>query len=349
MARNGAGVYTLPGTYLAVTGETLTATQHNAPLTDIETALNDTKVIAQGGTGAITAAAARTSLDVPGLTSANTFAGAQTLSSTLSVTGAADFTADSTFDGDVRVGTSGLDAPMNGTVALGVGTSVPASVTWTAGAATKMIVANNGSTELTMLCAAANLSSINFADPTTEDVCQLSCSVATGSMRQVINNVVITNTYDDGILVTGLVSANTISGPWVASQAEAEAGVATDQVMTPLRTAQAITAQALGYTRWATIFADGVFAVNDSGGVSSVVDNGTGDHTVNFTTNFSDVNYTCLITLERGTTTNQKQSNGQYQNKLVGSCDIATILVPSGSGNTFIDADEVSCTFYNAA
>ena len=48
MPRNAAGVYTLPATYLAVTGEVATAAQHNDPLEDIAVALNDPASYAPG-------------------------------------------------------------------------------------------------------------------------------------------------------------------------------------------------------------------------------------------------------------------------------------------------------------
>jgi hypothetical protein len=37
---DGGGVYSLPVNYVAVTGDTITAAQHNDPLTDIQSALN---------------------------------------------------------------------------------------------------------------------------------------------------------------------------------------------------------------------------------------------------------------------------------------------------------------------
>lgn len=52
MARNGSGVYSLPGGYLAVTGETITATQHNTPLEDIGTEI--TASVPRAGTAAMT-------------------------------------------------------------------------------------------------------------------------------------------------------------------------------------------------------------------------------------------------------------------------------------------------------
>lgn len=62
MPRNGSGVYGLPAAYLATTGTTITATQHNVPLTDIEADLNAARPVGAGGTGASTAAVARDNL-----------------------------------------------------------------------------------------------------------------------------------------------------------------------------------------------------------------------------------------------------------------------------------------------
>lgn len=49
-----------------------------------------------------------------------------------------------------------------------------------------------------------------------------------------------------GIAITGAIDGDAIAGDMIASQAEAEAGTATDKAMNPLRTAQAIAALAPG-------------------------------------------------------------------------------------------------------
>lgn len=87
MSRNGSGVYSLPGTYQAVTGETIQAQQHNDPLEDLESDANTARPVVAGGTGATTAAAARTNLAVPGLADNNTFTGNQTVSGTITSSG----------------------------------------------------------------------------------------------------------------------------------------------------------------------------------------------------------------------------------------------------------------------
>lgn len=55
MSRNGSGVYSLPAGYLATTGQTATAAQHNDPLEDIRDDLNAARPIVAGGTGETTA------------------------------------------------------------------------------------------------------------------------------------------------------------------------------------------------------------------------------------------------------------------------------------------------------
>jgi len=97
----------------------------------------------------------------------------------------------------------------------------------------------------------------------------------------------------------------------LASQAEAEAGTNNDQLMTPLRTAEAIAALAattdvaaeLNATGSAPIYAarawvkfNAAGGILGSGNVSSVTDNGTGDYTVNFTTAMQDTNYAVSAT-----------------------------------------------------
>lgn len=78
MPRNGSGVYSLPGTYEATPGETILAVQHNDPLEDLQQDANTARPIVAGGTGASSAADARTALGAAGLTDENTFTKRQT-------------------------------------------------------------------------------------------------------------------------------------------------------------------------------------------------------------------------------------------------------------------------------
>lgn len=54
----------MPAVYLATTGETITALQHNSPLSDIAADLNAPRPVTTGGTGANTVSGARANLSV---------------------------------------------------------------------------------------------------------------------------------------------------------------------------------------------------------------------------------------------------------------------------------------------
>ncbi len=47
---------------------------------------------------------------------------------------------------------------------------------------------------------------------------------------------------------------------------------------------------------WVNFNGTGTVAIRESGNVSSITDNGTGDYTINFTTAMTDVNYSSLFT-----------------------------------------------------
>ena len=98
MPRNGSGVYSLPGAYLATDGTTANASTHNTPLEDLQTDMNTARPVVAGGTGATTAAAARTSLDVPSNSEAVLVTGNQTVAGTKTFSSAVvgDLTGDVT-------------------------------------------------------------------------------------------------------------------------------------------------------------------------------------------------------------------------------------------------------------
>lgn len=105
-------------------------------------------------------------------------------------------------------------------------------------------------------------------------------------------------------LVVGTLNLSSTALTGVASQAEAEAGTASNKIMTPQRTTQAIPAvvntefnvsgSAPKYACRAWVNFSGLTSpgtINSSGNVSSVARNGTGDYTVNFTTALPDADY----------------------------------------------------------
>ena len=87
----------------------------------------------------------------------------------------------------------------------------------------------------------------------------------------------------------GGVAAGRVTGNWVATKPEAEAGTNNDQIMTPLRTVDSIAAnQAM--RAWVNF--DGANGnIRASQNVSSVTRNGQGNYSVNLTTAMADADY----------------------------------------------------------
>ena len=53
-----------------------------------------------------------------------------------------------------------------------------------------------------------------------------------------------------------------------------------------------------GARAWVNFNGTGTVAINASGNVTSITDNGVGDYTVNFTTAMPDANYTAIVTVD---------------------------------------------------
>ena len=104
----------------------------------------------------------------------------------------------------------------------------------------------------------------------------------------------------------------------LASQAEAEAGTENTKAMTPLRVEQAIadrfnvtgTAPTYAVRAWVNFNGTGTVAIRDSGNVSSITDNCTGNYTVNFTTAMPDANYAVVGTSGQSTANVEVHSVG---------------------------------------
>lgn len=116
--------------------------------------------------------------------------------------------------------------------------------------------------------------------------------------------------FEQGISITG-----TVTGDVVLPQATWEAGTSTTEgVVSPVKVKAAVDSQfnvsgsapKFACRAWVNFNGTGTVAIRESGNVSSITDNGTGDYTVNFETAMPDANYaviaTCANTLVGGST-----------------------------------------------
>jgi len=114
-------------------------------------------------------------------------------------------------------------------------------------------------------------------------------------------NLMAAGAVSEKVRVTsaGAMSAQTVTGNWVASKSEATTGTSSTKVMTPQRTTENVKAT-MNAAGSAPLFAcrawahfDGGVAANliGSGNVTSYVRNSVGNYTINFATNIEDTKY----------------------------------------------------------
>ena len=87
---------------------------------------------------------------------------------------------------------------------------------------------------------------------------------------------------------------------------------------------------------WITFNGTGTIAIDDSYGVDSIADNGTGDYDVNFTTNFASVDFSMA------SCTGAFMDRALAASKAVGSANFET----RSGANSAQDADNVCLIFF---
>jgi hypothetical protein len=238
MPRNGSGVYSKAAGSTAQTLTTISSTSYNATIDDLVDDANTARPIVAGGTGATTAAGARTNLGLGSL--------------------------DTTYL--KRIEAEGTIASAT-TCDIGAGAEYRLNVTGTTTIASFGTVANSRkqvrfSDALTLTYNATSLILPGAEDITTADgdVAEF-VSDASGNWRCV--NYFKAETTEDAVLTLFNASGN---APVFACRA------------------------------WVNFDGTGTVAIRSSGNVSSITDNGTGDYTINFTTDMPDANYACVGT-----------------------------------------------------
>jgi hypothetical protein len=99
-------------------------------------------------------------------------------------------------------------------------------------------------------------------------------------------------------------------------------------------------AVAYGCRAWVNFNGTGTVAIRASGNVSSLVDNGTGDYTVNFTTAMPDANYAAVAGPDWSTTGNV--ASARTLNYTTTSVDVRTVFATS----TLFDMATVNLTIF---
>lgn len=145
---------------------------------------------------------------------------------------------------------------------------------------------------------------LNFVVGATEGLVTLSAMISTvkQSLSVITSTIGTAAFYNTGISlstipVLGVKSATTMLAGLVEQSTSAENAAGTDNTVFPsvkgIREAFNATGTAPVYAcrAWVNFNGTGTVAINASGNVSSITDNGTGDYTVNFTTALPDANY----------------------------------------------------------
>jgi len=103
-------------------------------------------------------------------------------------------------------------------------------------------------------------------------------------------------------------------------------------------------ATAYGVRAWVNFNGTGTVAIQDSGNVSSVTDNGTGEYTINFASNFPDVNYCHLVGGSQGVGVGNNGlpvlnlNNASYKS-------VSSFRLMFAVGNTTTDNSDINLAF----
>ena len=100
---------------------------------------------------------------------------------------------------------------------------------------------------------------------------------------------------------------------------------------------------------WVNFDGTGTVAIRESGNVSSITDNGTGDYTVNFTTAMVDANYAMLVTGVPSNVGNGNQTDlGYYSTNGTNAVGVtsSSVRILSRYGSIAVDIDTISVAIF---
>jgi hypothetical protein len=121
-----------------------------------------------------------------------------------------------------------------------------------------------------------------------------------------------TFTVPSGVTLTNSGTATGFGSPAYASNASATDDTVNVDASDNLQfnSGYGSTATAYGCRAWVNFNGTGTVAIRDSGNVSSITDNGTGDYTITMTTAMPDINYSiCASVAPSGSNTNLMRFN----------------------------------------
>jgi hypothetical protein len=165
-----------------------------------------------------------------------------------------------------------------------------------------------------------------------------------------IGNASTATTVPDGAITTAKIADANVTTVKIADANVTDAKLSLTANSVAIKTAINATGSApiFAARAWVNFNGTGTVAIRDSGNVSSITDNGTGDYTINFTTAMPDDNYAPSITTRFDTSGGNNSFFGSIAN-ITGSIATTSLRVLTQASqvlNTRLDSETVSVAIF---